>query len=70
MKHKKVRAEDPEANRLAENFMKNLKKVWHIALQENKNPQQEMNKFLRQYRATPHCTTGKAPAVILFGRKF
>ena len=70
VKHKKVSAEDPEANGLAENFMKNLKKVWHIALQEKKNPQQEMYKFLRQYRATPHCTTGKAPAEILFGRKF
>ena len=70
VKHKKVSAEDPEAKGLAENFMKNLKKVWHIALQEKKNPQQEMYKFLRQYRATPHCTTGKAPAEILFGRKF
>ena len=29
-----------------------------------------MYKFLRQYRATPHCTTGKAPAEILFGRTF
>ena len=70
VKHKKVSAEDPEANGLAENFMKNLKKMWHIALQEKKSPQQEMYKFLRQYRATPHCTTGKAPAEILFNRTF
>ena len=69
VKHKKVSAEDPELNRLAENFMKNLKKVWHIALQENKNPQQEMYKFLRQYRATPHCTTGKGTSSDPFRKK-
>lgn len=25
--------------------------------------------FLRHYRATPHSTTGKTPAELLFGRK-
>ena len=27
-----------------------------------------MYQFLRNYRATPHCTTGIAPATALFGR--
>jgi len=27
-----------------------------------------MHQFLRTYRATPHCTTGVAPATALFGR--
>ena len=27
-----------------------------------------MYQFLRNYRATPHCTTGVAPATALFGR--
>ena len=29
---------------------------------------QDMYQFLRNYRATPHCTTGVAPATALFGR--
>ena len=32
------------------------------------NWKQEVYQFLRNYRATPHCTTGIAPATALFGR--
>jgi len=31
---------------------------------------QELNKFLRHYRATPHTSTGKPPAEILFNRPY
>ena len=65
-----VSPEDPEANGLAENFMKTVNKVWHIAHIEGKNHQQELYKFLRHYRATPHSSTGKAPAEVLFNRPF
>ena len=65
-----VSPDDPEANGLAENFMKPLSKVWHTAHIEGKNAKQETYKFLRHYRATPHTTTGKAPAELLFNRKF
>ena len=61
-----VSPEDPEANGLAENFMKVLGKLWHIARIEGKHHTQEVYKFLRQYRATPHSTTGKPPAEVLF----
>ena len=70
IKHKIVSPDDPEANGLAENFMKNLSKTWKIALTEKKNPQQELYKFLRHYRATPHSTTGKPPAELLYKRKY
>ena len=70
VKHILVSPEDPEANGLAENFMKNLKKIWSIAMIEKKSPRQELYQFLRQYRATPHTTTGKAPAELLFGRPY
>ena len=63
-------AEDPEANGLAEAFMKKIQKIWHTAHVERKNPKAELNKMLQQYRATPHPTTGQAPAELLFGRKF
>ena len=63
-----ISAEDPEANGLAEAFMKHLAKVYHTALIERRNPEAELNTHLRIYRATPHPTTGKPPALLLFGR--
>lgn len=69
IKHKTtVSAEDPEANGLAEAFMKHCVKIYHTATIERKNPEAELNKHLRMHRATPHPTTGKPPALLLFGR--
>ena len=51
--------------------MPNLKKAIQIARQEGKNWKQEMQKFLRAYRATPHSTTDCAPAELMFnGRRY
>lgn len=36
---------------------------------DQKNWQKELNKFLRNYRSTPHPTTGASPAELLMGRK-
>ena len=63
-----VSPDDPEANGLMENFMKVLQKIWHIFKIEGKNPKQEIYKYLWQYRATPHSSTGRPPAELLFGR--
>ena len=63
-------SEDPEANGLAEAFMKICRKVWHTSIIEKNNPRSEINKMLQLYRATPHPTTGQSPAELLFGRKF
>ena len=68
--HVKTTPEDPEANGLVENFMKTLKKTWHTARVEQKNPKQELYKLLRQYRATPHTSTGRPPAELLFNRVY
>ena len=38
-----------------------------MAAAESKNWKQEMHKFLRNYRATPHCSTKVAPAAAMFG---
>ena len=35
---------------------------------EGKNWREELNKFLLAYRSTPHSTTGKSPAELLFRR--
>ena len=36
---------------------------------ENNNPKAELNKHLLMYRATPHPSTGFAPAELMYGRK-
>lgn len=71
IKHKITRAaDDPEANGVCEAWMKHLKKVWHISYIEKKDPVIELNKHLRQVRATPHPTTGVSPAELLFNRSY
>ena len=67
--HKKITPAQPSSNGLAENFMKMLLKVGHTAYSEKKDPRQEVYKYLLSYRATPHSTTGKTPAELLFSRK-
>ena len=49
--------------------MRTLNKNLRAAHLENKNWQQELFHFLRNYRATSHSTTGVSPAELLFGRK-
>ena len=63
-KHRKVTPLWPEANGEVERFMRTFGKV----LRTSTNWKQSMFSFLRNYRATPHCTTGVAPATALFGR--
>lgn len=65
----KKSAEDPEANGLAESFMKHCKKVCHIAIIERKDPKAELNRRLMSVRTTPHPSTKKTPAELLFDRK-
>ena len=56
------------ANGEVERFVRTIKKVIKTAKLEHKNPKQELNRLLRNYRATPHSTTRVAPATALFGR--
>ena len=48
--------------------MKNIGKVAITAQLEGKNWKQELYKFLRNYRNTPHPSTGKTPAALMMGR--
>ena len=71
IEHKTTRAaDDPEANGMCEAWMRHLKKVWHTSYIENRDPVIELNKHLRQVRATPHPTTGISPAELLFNRNY
>ena len=67
--HRKVQPLWPRANGEAERFMPNLEKCVRTAVVEGKNWKQELYKFLRQYRATPHTTTNVSPNEALNGRK-
>ena len=60
--HRKVTPYWPEANGEVERFMRTLEKAIRTAHLEKKNWKQEMNVFLRQYRATPHSTTDISPS--------
>ena len=64
-----VTPDDPQGNGFAENFVKSICKLIHTSVAENKNPKEELYNFLLQYRATPHSTTDRTPAELLFNRK-
>ena len=59
----------PQANGEVERFNQPLEKMLQAAEVEGKIWRQELNRFLLQYRTTPHCTTKVAPSELLFNRK-
>ena len=56
----------PSTNGLAEKMVQTLKKSLHIS---KSNCQDTLNRFLFNYRLTPHTTTGVSPAELMFGRR-
>jgi hypothetical protein len=58
----------PKGNVEAERFMQPLGKALKTAKIEQRSWKQEMNRFLLQYRTSPHCSTGVPPAELLFNR--
>jgi hypothetical protein len=67
-KHRKVTPLWPRANGEVERFVKTLKKCVKTAKAEGKNWKRELQAFLRNYRTTPHLTTGVAPATLFLKR--
>ena len=57
---------EPKANGQAERFMKNIAKTVQTAIVDKKDWRKQLSVFLHNYRATPHQTTGKAPAELMF----
>ena len=66
--HRRITPEWPRANGECERFMRNLNKVIQATHIEGKSWQQEVFNFVRNYRASPHATTGIPPAKLLMGR--
>ena len=66
--HRKITPLWPRANAETERFMRSVKKTVKAASALGGNWKQEMYRFLLDYRTTPHCSTGLAPATVFFGR--
>ncbi|XP_051992411.1 uncharacterized protein K02A2.6-like [Xyrauchen texanus] len=67
-RHRKITPLWPQANAEAERFMRTLEKAICATHVEGRPWKQTLYAFLRNYHATPHCSTGMAPADVLFGR--
>ena len=67
--HRKITPRWPRANAQAEVFNKPLMKAVRAAVVEGKTWKQQLYVFLRQYRATPHPSTGFTPYRLLLGRE-
>ena len=60
--------EHPQSIGMCERMMANLVKITHAAIAEGKEPTESLQAFLREYRSTPHGSTGKSPNQLMFGR--
>lgn len=67
--HRRVTPYWPEANGMVERFMRNINKLVKTAKTENANWMTELHNLLRNYRNTPHSTTGETPASVIFSYK-
>ena len=68
-KHRKITPLHPKANGEAERFMQPMMKAVRCAKAEDESWKQALYTYLRNYRATPHCTLKKSPAELLLGRQ-
>jgi hypothetical protein len=66
IKHQLITPYWPRANGEVERFNRNLSKVMRNAAATNSSWKKELNLFLGAYRATPHSSTGVAPAQLIF----
>ena len=64
-----IKPGEPKANGQAERFMKNIAKMIQTAIVDKKDWRKELFVFLPNYRATPHQTTGKSPAELMFPKR-
>lgn len=69
IKHTKTTPYWPEANGMAERFIRTLKKSLKCAHLENNQFESQLQQFLLSYRSTPHSTTNKSPFEIVFHRE-
>ena len=66
VKHHLIAVYKPSTNGLAERMVQTFKKALNASTD---NLQLTIDKFLFNYRMTPHSSTGKTPSELMFGRK-
>ena len=66
--HTKITPLHPQANGCVEKFMQVISKSIKTAVYENRNWRKALDDTLLNYRTSTHCTTGKTPALLFFGR--
>lgn len=69
IQHRRVTPLHPAANGEVERQNRSLLKRIKIAHSESKDWKRELRTYLLAYRSTPHATTGKSPAEMMFNRK-
>jgi len=69
IKHKTSIPLWPQSNGEVERQNRTLLKFLKITQAKGQDMKTELNKFLFAYRMTPHCTTGRSPAELLYRRK-
>jgi len=62
--HQLITPEHPEANGMCEGFMKNINKTIRIAKLTGQNWKMNLERYLRDYKSTPHSTTLISPNVL------
>jgi hypothetical protein len=67
--HRRITPHWPRANAQAESFNKPMMKTIRAAEIEGKSWKQALFRFLRQYRSTPHTSTGETPFKLMFDRE-
>lgn len=69
IKHSAVAPYHPASNGAAENAVKTVKRVLKKACLEGVDDETALSKFLFMYRNSEQSTTGREPAVAMFGRR-
>ena len=69
IKHKRIPPHHPQGNE-AETFMKPLAKAMKLAHHNKLDKKQELRKFIKEYRMTPHTSTGFAPGDVMLRAGF
>jgi glutaredoxin-related protein len=67
-KHRRITPYWPRANAECERFMKTIGKTIKASTVQGSPWKQDLYRFLRNYRATPHPSTGVPPATAMFNR--
>ncbi|XP_052749773.1 uncharacterized protein K02A2.6-like [Galleria mellonella] len=67
--HIRVSPYHPRSNGLAERLVRTFKTRLSASNEDGANLKQRLRNFLFSYRNTPHSTTGKSPAQIMFGHQ-